>query len=230
MKFFYPAAIVGILVILVFFTGCTGTSPVVVTPAPTPVPVTTIATPLATPTAVPFPDALALGQYAGFESGNTRGKATVYKYDVKPNYNWTSPSFNSPSEQAAASLPLELQRGYNMEKPRDGNVFLFIWVRVENTGNNAVYAPSGKQFVVTSGGKTYNYSSVHGSDVIVDKVSGTQYDYQIGRGGVVGYVEPGVSNAADGYLIYEVPSTFSPGSAYVLGRLNFLTQAEWKLG
>jgi hypothetical protein len=230
MKFFYPAIIVGILFFLLFFTGCTGTSPVVVTPAPTPVPVTTVVTPLPTPTAVPFPDALALGQYASFESGNTRGRATVYKYDIKSNYNWTSPSFNSPSEQAAASQPLELQRGYNMEKPQDGNVFLFVYIRVENTGNNAVYAPSGKQFVVSSSGKIYNYSSVHGSDVIVDKVSGTQYDYQIGRGGVVGYVEPGVSNAADGYLIYEVPATFSPGSSYVLGRLNFLTQAEWKFG
>lgn len=230
MNFFYPAAVVGVLFILLLFTGCTSTSPSVVTPTPTSVPVIVAVTPLPPLTAIPFPDAMALGQYAGFDSGNTRGKATVYKFDVKSNYNWTSPSFNSPSEQAAASAPLELQRGYNMEKPQAGNVFLFIYVRVENTGNNAVYAPSGKQFVVSSGGKTYNYFSVHGSDVIVDKVSGTQYDYQIGRGGVVGYVEPGVSNAADGYLIYEVPATFSPSSTYVLGKLNFLTQAEWKLG
>jgi hypothetical protein len=234
MKFFYHVVVVGVLVTLLFLAGCLNNAPVSPTPIPTPVatsvPVSAVMTPIPTQTSTPFPDALALGQFATFESGNTQGRATVYRYNVLPNYNWTSPSFNSPSEQAAASPPLERQQGFNMETPQEGNVFLFIFVRVENTGNNAVYAPSGKQFVVSSGGKIYNFTSLHGSDVIVDKVSGTQYDYQIGRGGVVGYVQPGVSNAADGYLIYEVPETFSPSSAYVLGKLNFVTQAEWKLG
>ena len=232
MKPFYPLVVTGMLACLLIFSGCSSTStPSAEITTPTPVPTAVItATPLPTPTAVPYPGALSLGQYASFASGNTQGRATVYRYEVKPNYNWTSPSFNSPREQAAASPPLGLQQGYNLEKPQEGNTFLFVYVRVENTGNNAVYAPSPNQFVVSSGGKIYNYSSVHGSDVIVDTMSGTEYDYQIGRGGVVGYVEPGVSNAADGYLIYEVPETFSPGTSYVLAKLNFLTQAEWKLG
>jgi hypothetical protein len=234
MKFFYYVVVTGVLISFLILSGCMNTSPVSPTPIPTPVatstPVTAVTLPLPTLTPSPFPAALALGQYADFESGNTQGRATVYRYDIRPNYNWTSPSFNSPSEQAAASPPLERQQGFNMERPQEGNVFLFIFVRVENTGNNAVYAPSGKQFVVSSGGKIYNFTSLHSSDVLVDKVSGTQYDYQIGRGGVVGYVQPGISNAADGYLIYEVPATFSPSSTYILGKLNFVTQAEWKLG
>ncbi|MDP3564458.1 MAG: DUF4352 domain-containing protein, partial [Methanoregula sp.] len=140
------------------------------------------------------------------------------------------PSWNSPREQAAASLPLELQHGYNMEKPQEGNTFLFVYVRVINTGDKAVYAPSAKQFVVFNNGKMYNYSSVHSSDVIIDTVTGTQYDYQIGRGGAVGYVQRGESNAADGYLIYEIPATFSPDTTYVVSNLDNKNQVAWKLG
>lgn len=179
---------------------------------------------------MPYPNALALNEYASFGSGNEQGKATVYRYEVRPNYNWTSPSWNSPREQVAASPPLDLQQGYNMEKPQAGNTFLFVFVRVVNTGDKAVYAPSGKQFVVSSNGKMYNFSSVHSSDVIIDKVSGTQYDYQIGRGGTVGYVQRGESNAADGYLIYDIPSSFSPGTTYVVSNLDRQNQAAWKLG
>jgi hypothetical protein len=183
-----------------------------------------------TPTAVPFPNALALNEFATFGSGDMIGKATVFGYDIKPSYNWTSPSWNSPAEQAAASPPLELQRGYTSEKPQEGNTFLFVHVSVLNTGKNAVYAPSAKQFVVNSNGTLYNYSPVHGSDVIIDKVPGTQYDYQIGRGGVVGYIQPGESNAADGYLIYEIPANFSPTTTYIVSNLDYQNQAVWKLG
>jgi len=71
-----------------------------------------------TPTAVPFPNALAQNKYASFGSGDMIGKATIYGYDTKPMYNWTSPSWNSPGEQAAASQPLEPQHGYTMKSLR----------------------------------------------------------------------------------------------------------------
>jgi hypothetical protein len=183
-----------------------------------------------TPTAIPFPNALALNEYATFGSADMIGQATIYGYELKPTYNWTSPSWNSPQEQGAASPPLDIQRGYNREKPQEGNTFLFVYVRVLNPGKNAVYAPSAKQFVVNSNGTLYNYSPVHSSDVIIDKVPGTQYDYQIGRGGVVGYIQPGESNRADGYLIYEIPSNFSPKTTYVVSNLDYQNQAVWKLG
>ncbi len=179
--------------------------------------------------AVPFPNALALNQYASFGSGERQGKGTVYRYEVRPTYTWTSPSWNSPREQVATSQPLELQPGYNIETPKPGNTFLFVYVRVANTGIKAVNAPAAQQFVVYTGGKT-SYSSVHSSDVVIDKVFGTQYDYQIGRGGEVGYVQPGESNAADGYLIYEVPAPVIPATTYVVSNLDYQNQAAWKLG
>jgi hypothetical protein len=228
MKIRYTISFFGVLFIVLLFSGCTSTSPQV--PAPTPVPTTAAVVILSpTPTAVPFPNALALNEYATFGSADMIGRATIYGYDIKPGYNWTSPSWNSPGEQAAASQPLELQRGYTIETPQEGNTFLFVYVRVLNPGKNAVYAPSAKQFVVNRNGTLYNYSPVHGSDVIIDKVPGTQYDYQIGRDGTVGYIQPGESNKAEGYLIYEVPVTFSPNTTYVVSNLDYQNQAVWKL-
>jgi hypothetical protein len=227
MKFIYTIAVFGVLFFVLLFSGCTSTSPPVQTP--TSVPTTTVVKLSPTPTAVPFPNALSLNEYAAFGSADKIGQATVYGFEIKPNYNWTSPSWNSANEQAAASQPLELQRGYTMEKPQESNTFLFVYVRVLNTGKNAVYAPSAKQFVLNSNGTLYNYSPVHGSDVIIDKVPGTQYDYQIGRGGTVGYIQPGESNRADGYLIYEVPATVSPKTTYVVSNLDYQNQAVWRL-
>jgi hypothetical protein len=232
MKPLHSIAIFGLLFFILLFSGCTSTPPSVRTQTSVPATAAVIlsSAPTVTPVAVQFPSALALNQYSTFGSGKEQGKATVYRYEVKPSYNWTSPSWNSAREQAAASQPLELQRGYNVEMPQEGNTFLFVYVQVLNTGENAVYAPSAKQFVVFSGGKMYNYTSVHSSDVVIDKMSGTQYDYQIGRGGTVGYILPGESNKADGYLIYEIPALFSPNTTYVVSNLDYQNQAVWKLG
>jgi hypothetical protein len=229
MKFKFTVAAVGILFFALFFSGCTSTTPPVQTQTPVPTTVAMTLTPTPAPTAVPFPNALALNEYATFGSGNEQGKATVYKVEVKSDYNWTSPTWNSPGQQAA-SQPLGLQRGYNTEKPQAGNLFLFLYVRVLNTGSNAVYAPSALQFVVSSNGKMYNYTSVRSPDVTIDQITGTQYDYQIGRGGAVGYVQPGESNAADGYLIYEIPAPFTPTTTYVVSNLDYQNQAVWRLG
>jgi hypothetical protein len=158
------------------------------------------------------------------------GQVTVTRYMIKPNYNWTSPSWNSPREQVAASPLLDLQRGYNMEKPREGSTFLFVFIRVANTGTKAVYAPSPQQLVVNGDGTIYNYRSVAGADVNIDGVVGKQYDYLIGKGGTGGYVQPGESNRVEGYLIYEVLSTLAPEKMYVVGNLDYQTRAIWKLG
>ena len=230
MEFRFIVAVLGVLFFVLFVSGCTSTTPPLQTQTPVPTTAAVTLTPTPAPTSEPFPNALALNEYATFGSGNEQGMATVYRFEIKADYNWTSPTWNSPGQQAAASQPLGLQRGYNTEKPQAGNVFLFLSIRVLNTGTNAVYAPSAKQFVVSSSGKVYNYSSVRSSDVTIDQVSGTQYDYRIGRGGEVGYIEPGESNAADGYLIYEIPSSFTPATTYVVSNLDYQHQAVWRLG
>jgi hypothetical protein len=230
MKIFFTITTFCLLFFVLLFAGCTSSSK----PVQTPSPANAAVIPSPTLTAVPFPDALGLDQFAYFGGGNGQGSATVYRYEIKPNYNWTSSSWNSPREQAAASQPLDLQNGYNMEKPKDGNTFLFIFIRVKYIGTQAIHAPSGEQFVVYSDGKMYNYSPVHSSDVLIDKVSGTQYDNQIGQagthGGTLWDIPPSESNLADGYLIYEIPASFSPGTTYVAGNLDNQNQAAWNLG
>ena len=80
----------------------------------------------------------------------------------------------------------------------------------------------------------YNYSSVHSSDVVIDQVSGKQYTNQVGQGGTHGgtlwCINPGESNLAAGYLIYEIPVSFSPEKTYVMSNLDYQNTAIWKLG
>jgi hypothetical protein len=232
MKYFFTITAFCLLFFVLLFSGCTSLSQSVQTQTPSPANTVAILSPNLT--AVPFPNALGLNQYAYFGSGNGQASATVYQYEIRPYYNWTSSSWNSPREQAAASQPLELQNGYNMEKPKEGNTFLFIFIRVKYIGTQAMHAPSANQFVVYSDGKMYNYSSVHSSDVVIDQVSGKQYTNQVGQGGTHGGtlwgINPGESNLAAGYLIYEIPASFSPGTTYVAGNLDYQNQAVWNLG
>ena len=227
MKFFFTLTAFCLLFFGLIFAGCMSSF----LPAQTPVVSNTLGIPSPVLTAVPFPNALGLDDYSCFGCDNRQAGATVYRYEIRPYYNWTSPSWNSPREQADASQPLELQRGYTMEKPGEGNTFLFIFIHVQNVGTMGVNVPLAKQFVVYSDGKMYNYTPVHSPDVVIDRVSGSQYGYQTGQegSGTVGYIQSGESNRAEGYLIYEVPASFSPNNTYVIGYLDNQNQAEWKL-
>lgn len=230
MKSIYTIAVLGVLCLVLLSVGCTSTSPPVQTPTavPTALPTTAVVKLAPTQTVVPYPNALALNEYATYGDEKYQGKATVYGYSVKPTYSWTDPSWNSPREMLDASQPLELQRGYNLEKPQEGNTFLFVYVKVENTGQETIFAPSAKQFVVSSEGKMYSYSSVHGSDVIIAEVSDDQYRYQRGQRDPIEYIQPR-DNPVQGYLIYEIPASFTPSTTYVVSNLDYKNSAVWKL-
>lgn len=183
---------------LIMFTGCAGTNPQATTPLR--VIETTVATLVPEPTL--YPGTLALNEPAPFGIAGTNGIATVYKAETRSTYQWTSPSYNSPRDQMGTGDSLYLtQHGYITKKAKDGNTFLFVYVRLANTGTERLVVPSPHQFIIHSGGMTYPYSSVHGSDVTVRSVRVGQYDYQIGRGGVAGTIAPGPGNASDRFLI-----------------------------
>lgn len=229
MKLIYTSVIFGVLFLILLSSGCINTSPPVQTPTaiPTAVPTTVVLAPTQAPDQ--FPDALAVNQSANYGNENQNGKATVYRYNVKPTYSWTDPSWNSPRQMLDASQPLELQRGYNLEKPQEGHTFLFVYIRVENTGQKAIFAPSAKQFVVYSNGQTYNYSSVYGPEVIIDTVTDSQYRNQRGQRDPIEFIQPG-GNPIEGYLIYDIPANFSPATTYVVSNLDYKNSAVWKLG
>ncbi len=229
-----PYHILGILVIaiaLVFCAGCTNSQPVTPQSAPvTPVPTrtATIATPV--PTITPYPNALAMDQLAPFGKTDRIGTATVYKVNLVPDYTYSDPTFNSPHVQPQAGDSLGTQKGYNTLKPAAGNAFLFVYVRLANTGSKGLVAPSPGQFIVSYDGKSYSYSSVLDSTVTLSNVRVPQYDYTIGRGGVSGNINPGDSNAVDGFLIYEVPASIDLTKAALVVQLDPENQAAWALG
>ena len=234
-----PAHILGILVIviaLIFCAGCTNSpsAPPQSAPAYTTVPTVpaTIATqvPTATPYPTPYPNALAMNQLATFGKNDRTGTATVYKVNLVPDYSYSDPTFNSPHVQSQAGDALGIQKGYNTKKPVAGNAFLFVFVRLANTGTKGLVAPSPGQFIMNYDGKSYSYSSVIDSTVTLANIRVPQYDYTIGRGGVSGNINPGDSNSADGFLIYEVPANIDLTTAALVVQLDADNQAAWALG
>ncbi len=113
MKFTHFSAAIGILLAVLLCSGCMNASPQgpSQTTAPTPV-VTTLpptnATIVPTPAVTAYPGALALGQYATFGTEGRQAKATIYKCEIRPNYNWTAPTFNSPGSQSGC---IQTKRG-----------------------------------------------------------------------------------------------------------------------
>jgi hypothetical protein len=216
------------LLLFVAFCGCTGTAP-----APQPVVTTAVITatptPAPTPEPDPYPNASALNTPVVFGSGTKTGEITITGYTIRPSYGWTDPSWNSPREQAESGKPLETQKGYNTKKPQDGNTFLFVYVNVVATGTESVFAPSPGNIAVMTGGKMYSYSSVASQDTNVEGELGKQYDYNFGAGGSGGDVKPGKSNIVKGFLIYEVPASFSPQKTYVITNAGAQTRGVWRL-
>ena len=231
MKSAYIFGIIFIAIALIFCAGCTTSqsapSPSVPdTPTPTQLPVAaTIATPV--PTATPYPNTLAMNQQATFGKTERTGTATVYKVNLVPDYSYSDPTFNSPHEQPQTGDALSTQNGFNTKKPAAGNAYLFVYIRVVDTGVKALLAPSPEQFVVNYDGNYYSYSSIVSSKVSLSNIRVPQYDYVIGPGGAAGFINPGDSNTANGYLIYEVPASIDLTRASLVAQLDSENRDAW---
>lgn len=232
MKPFHIIGILGITMVLIFCAGCTSSSqlappqPATATSAPTPP--TNIATPV--PTVTPYPGTLALNQVVPFGQADRTGTVTVYKAKVLPNYSWTDPTFNSPrDQQKAGDTLLSKQYGYNTQNPAEGNVYLFVYPRLTNTGTDSLGALSTGQFIVNYDGKDYASQTVSSSHLTFADGLGSPYNYDAENGGVTGFIVPGSANAADGFLIYEVPASFDIRKAAVMVTLDGGNKAAWAL-
>jgi hypothetical protein len=231
MKRVHIIGILAITLALIFFAGCTSSQPA---PQPYTAPTTvstpppTVATPV--PTATPYPGALPFNQPVTFGKADQTGTLTVYNARIQPNYSWTDPTFNSVREQEKAGDTLfTTQHGYNTQKPAEGNAFLFVYARLTNTGTQSLGALSTGQFVVNSEGKDYAYTPISGSRLTFANGLGSPYNYDFQNGGVTGFVMPGSANAAEGFLIYEVPASFDLRKAAVVVKLDSGNQAVWAL-
>jgi hypothetical protein len=230
MKPVYVIGILGIVMVLIFCAGCASSPqpPQSVTATTISTPSPTIATPV--PTVTPYPGMLALNQMVTFGQEGRTGTVTVYKANVRPNYSWTDPTFNSVHEQQLAGDTLfSTQYGYNTQNPAAGNVFLFVYARLTNTGTTSLGALSAGQFVVNYDGKDYAYHPISGSHFTFANGLGSPYNYDSENGGVTGFVVPGSANAADGFLIYEVPASFDISKAAVVVTLDAGNKTAWAL-
>ena len=232
MKPVHIIGILGIITVLIFCAGCTSSSqlapPQSAIPTTISTPSTTIATPV--PTITPYPGTLALNQKVTFGKEGQTGILTVYNAKILPSYSWTDPTFNSPHDQLkAGDTLLSTQRGYNTQNPADGNVFLFVYARLINTGTTSFGARSTGQFIVNYNGMDYAYHPISGSHFTFANGLGSPYNYDFVNGGVTGFVALGSANAADGFLIYEVPASFDIRKAAVVVTLDADNKAAWAL-
>jgi hypothetical protein len=233
MKLLHIIGILGITMVLIFCAGCTSSSQPAplqsVTATTVPTPPATIATPV--PTVTPYPGTLPLNQRVTFGQADRTGTVTVYKAKVLPNYSWTDPTFNSAREQQkAGDTLLSTQHGYNTQNPAEGNVFLFVYARLTNTGTGSLGALSTGQFIVNYNGKDYSYHPISGSHFTFANGLGSPYNYDFENGGVTGFIVPGSANAADGFLIYEVPAGIDLTKAALVVQLDADNQDAWALG
>jgi hypothetical protein len=244
------AAVILLLVIAVgagFFVlpKLTGTEPpqdgsaVSMTTADTVIPVTsaTLPTVSATPTIPlpepdPFPDVLSLKERFSFGTENVASEATVYKYWINDTYQWHN----------------DMDNHYYVQSPRAGNKYLFVFLHLANNGDTRVWFPSAGSVIVHYNGASYyqdqshfkpdKASDIKATPVEVDeiqyfhKLNGDEYveDFGFSHGTELGYLYPGMSNAVDGYIIYEVPQSLTPDETYVEIPFNTKDRAVWKLG
>ena len=215
-----------------FPPGFSGTTPVP-TPVQPPVaqPVITVETIVPTPTPDPFPGAFRLGEKMPFGSEEVASEGTVYRFWINDTYQWHN----------------DMDNRYYLQEPSAGYKYLFVFVYMENVGSTRVWLPHAGTVSVYYDGTTYYQDSEHYKpDKATDrdataievreiqyfhKMNGDEYveDFGFSHGAELGYIYPGKSNAVDGYIIYEIPSSLTPEKTYVSIAFNGKDHGTWRL-
>jgi hypothetical protein len=119
-------------------------------PAVTLTPALVAATPAQAP-AVPVKSALDLGESYWYGDNYRPSFATVYNTSVLPFYFWWDIDWNRFVQQTPV---------------QSGDVFLVIFIRIEDTGNMTAIVPSADSFVVVNNGQTYTHNIYFDTSVL----------------------------------------------------------------
>jgi hypothetical protein len=170
-----------------------------------------------------------------FYFGNStkwKSVATVYRIWINDSYQWFSPDDNRYYYKAATS----------------GKKYLFVFISMVDMGKDRAPLPQQSSMyllyddVISSTDPTHILPTKNpdSSPKVVriaevewsKKRFDTEYveDFGYSHGQRLGYINPGVSNAVDGYIIYEVPESLSPENAYLAIVMPEADIAVWKLG
>jgi hypothetical protein len=230
--------------LLLFCAGCSdqgGTAaatptpvvPVITTTIPATI-VTTAPTPPPTPTRdVRYPDALPLKASFTFGNGTKwTSEAAVTRIWINTTYRWYNPA--------------ELQ--YVTRTAPEGKTYLFVFIAMVNRGTErAPLPPTGNVYVI-SGNDLISPYPLHplpkdnvDSTPRIARIAEIEYsrkvyssemveDYGYSHGQKLAYINPGESNAVEGYIIYEVPASMKPDSTFVTISLPDQNKPVWVLG
>jgi len=196
-------------------------------------PTTVLTTTPPTPTPDPYPTALKLKQPFNFSSGKTASEATVYRFWINDTYQLFNPR----------------ETRYATKHPALSNQYLIIFVNTVNRGTASNLPVKSSNVQVRYEGMTFYSDPTHvlpKTDKNVDsppeifrireieslhKLYGSEYveDFGYSHGNLEGYLKPGESNAIDGYIVFEIPSSMTLDNTYVEIGLNSQDSAIWKL-
>jgi len=216
-------------------TVITSSPPVHTTTAP-PLQTPVVPSPAAPAGVVPdtrYPNALKL------KSAFTFGNGTAWTSDAIVNRIWINDTYRWYN-------PKELQ--YDTRIAPAGKKYLFVFLSMVNHGTErAPLPPMGNIYVICDGAMISPYS-LHplpkqdvDSTPRIARVAEIEYsrkvysselveDYGYSHGQRLAYINPGESNAVEGYIIYEVPVSATPEKTYVTMVLPDKNQAVWVLG
>jgi len=204
------------------------------TAAPISTPMTVATTSPPTPTPGPFPNALKIKEQYSFGSNKSISGATVYRFWINDTYQLFDPK----------------ETIYTTKKPGAGKKYLILFLNVVNRGTDRSIPPRTSGMSVWYDGTLYYPDPTHfvprtekttdtapvilriGEIEFFHKLYGSEYveDFGYSHGTELGYLTPGESNAIDGYVIFEVPSSLTSDKTYVQVVLNSQNIAIWKLG
>jgi hypothetical protein len=229
------AAVAVFVVLPKMSSGSSGISPgpvtVTITTPPTVLVTAVPTTVVPTPAPDPFPNALLLKDGFPFGEGEVASEGTVYRIWMNETYSWHN----------------DMDNKYYPQKPGPGNKYLFIFISVFNKGDTRVWPPTSGNIVVHYNGRKYSPDPTHflpdkASDPkataieikevqYFSKLFGSEYveDFGYSHGTQLGYLYPGKSNAIDGYLVFEVPASLTPGKTYAEIVFNGKDVGVWKL-
>ncbi|HVN73245.1 MAG TPA: hypothetical protein VMT44_01485 [Methanoregula sp.] len=228
--------------VLVFAAGCSGTGPggqatPAATPAPTvpatlpPTTETTVPTP--TPTLSPYPDALPLNTSFTFGNGTKwTSEATVTGIWINDTYQAWDPDFNVYTPHTAPA----------------GKKYLVVFLTMVDKGTDRAPLPQPSVIKLLFEGTTISQDPTHplptaapdsppkivriGELEYIHKLYSSEYteDYGYSHGQKQDFINPGLSNAVEGYIFFEVPASLTPDTAFVSIVFPSSQTAVWKLG
>lgn len=170
-----------------------------------------------------------------YHFGNTtkwKSVATVYRIWINDSYQWFSPDDNRYYTKIAPPgkkylLVFISMVGMGKDRaplPQQSNMYLLYDDVISSTDPSHILPTKNPD----SSPKVVRIAEVEWFKKRFD----TEYveDFGYSHGQRLGYINPGMSNAVDGYILYEVPESLTPENAYLAIVMPESDIAIWKLG